>query len=148
MHDALWSDRELRSFLSSLRGRGLLSGEPDDLERARFVDQAALRVVPRVQARLIAEVGAPLDPDGIAAIAFEVLEDETWGKHHTWMMVTTDPWGHLSGLVADRIRSSYRATAGRRDRKALRGIAEASDRVALPAAADPNDTDEGLSLTE
>lgn len=129
MHEALWSDDELRTFITTLRGGGLFAPEVDSTERDRFVAQARLRIVPEVQRRVLAEVGAATDASGVAHVAFEVLERETWGKRHTWLMVTTEPWGYVTDLVAREIRSAYTAAVRRRaDAKALKGIAAASSR--------------------
>jgi hypothetical protein len=141
MHDALWSDDELRTFLTDLSGRGLLADEPDPELREAFLRQARLRLVVRVQQRLLADIGTTVDPSGVAHVAYEILEDGRWTKAHTWLMVTTDPWSVIADLVFREIRSAYRATVGdKRDDKRLDGIRKASTRLELPAGADDGDS--------
>lgn len=125
MPEHIWSNEELRNFLSSLRacdpfGSG---SEVDEDARERFRDQALRRVSPEVERRLLADIGAVLDPRGIASVALEVIEDHAWGARHTWMMVTADPWEHLTELVVREIRRAYRrAVQSRGDAKKLKGI--------------------------
>lgn len=134
MHEMLWSDDELRSFLTRLRdGSGLFS-EPaiDEVDRARFIDQARIRVVPEVQRRILAAVGARTSEAGVAAVAFEVVESLVWGKRHTWLMVSTNPWALLTDFVATEVQQAYRSViATPQERKLLKGIAEASSRTEL-----------------
>lgn len=136
MSEADWSNDELRTFFSALRSGGLFDrgAAVDDEWRAAFRRQAMRRVVPAVERRLLAEVGAMLDAPGIAHVALEVAEDAAWGAEHAWLMVTADPWRHLAHLVRREIRRSYRKTVRtRRDGKALDGIEAASSRRALDA---------------
>lgn len=127
MTNASWRDDELRAFFSALRGGGIFSAGPDDDERHRFIAAARLRLAPEVQRRLLTDVGAVTDADGVARAALDVLERELWGKAGTWLMVTVDPWGHLTDLVVREIRGSYRATVRvRTDRRAVKAIAEAA----------------------
>ncbi|WP_309064913.1 hypothetical protein [Microbacterium sp.] len=130
MPEHIWSNDELRNFLSSLRAGGLFGGrEVDDDARERFREQALRRVAPEVERRLLADIGTVLDPQGIAAVALEVVEDHAWGARHTWMMVTADPWEYLTELVVREIRRAYRrAVQSRGDAKKLKGIEAASTR--------------------
>ncbi len=142
MNDALWSDDEFRSFLSSLRSRGFFSGGPDDVDRDRFVRQARLRLAPEVQRRLLVDIGAVTDATGIARAALDVLEDEMWGKRGTWLMVTSDPWRQLTDVVTREIRTSYRASVRRgSDARTLKAIEKATSRtdsaVPHPASDEP-----------
>lgn len=132
MHESLWSDDELRAYIAALRDGGFFS-TPDEVDRERFIRQARHRLVPEVQQRLLAEVGAVTDPSGVARIAFEVLEEETWGKRHTWLMVTAEPWGFLVELVHRQIRAAYRSSVRKLkdEDKRLKGIAKASSRGEL-----------------
>ena len=144
MNDEYWSDAEFRSFLSALRNCGCLSAGADDTDRERFIRQARLRVAPDVQRRVLADVGAVTDADGIARATLEVLEDELWGKRRTWIMVTPDPWGLLADLVTREVRASYRASVRRRrDDRALDGIEKASSRIELTAGDATDDEDAG-----
>ena len=132
MPESLWSDAQLRTFLSSLRAGGIFAPDVDVFERAEFIRQAGLRIVPEVRRRVLAEVGATVDAHGVALIAYQVLEDAKWSKQATWMMVAPRPWEFIADLVAREIRTSYRATARTRgDDKKLAGIAEASSRAEL-----------------
>lgn len=110
MSEADWSNDELRAFFSALRAGGLFDrgAAVDDEWRAAFRRQATRRVVPAVERRLLAEVGAMLDAPGIAHVALEVAEDAAWGAEHAWLMLTADPWRHLADLVRREIRRSYR----------------------------------------
>lgn len=73
-----------------------------------------------------------VDPRGVAAVALEVAEDTHWDARHTWLMVTTDPWGYLTDLVAREIRKAYReAVRSRGDSKVLEGDAAASTRKGI-----------------
>ncbi len=142
MNDNAWSDAEFRSFLSALRSDSCFSPTVDDSDRQRFIRQARLRVSPEVQRRVLAGVGAMTDADGIAHATLDILEEELWGKRRTWITVTPDPWGLLTDLVVREIRSSYRASAGRRrDDRALDGIEKASSRAALASGDDSDDAD-------
>jgi len=136
MDDSLWSDDEFRSFFTSLR-TDCCSPALDDDARARFLRQARLRVAPEVQRRLLADVGATTDADGIARVAYEVLDDEAWSRRRSWLLVTTEPWALVVDLVTREIRRSYRASTKRRGTTAdLDGIGRASSRLALPGGAD------------
>jgi hypothetical protein len=131
MHETLWNDDEFRTFLSTLRTGGIFGNDVDDTERWEFIRQARLRIVPEVQRRLLADVGVPVDPYGVAIIAFEALE-ESWGKRRTWLLASSDPWGFLTDLVTRELRSAYRSAARKRgDGKQLAGIASASTRPEL-----------------
>ncbi|MGN7977904.1 hypothetical protein ACTJJ4_10045 [Microbacterium sp. 22195] len=137
-----WSNDQLRTFLTSLRSGGVFDRgvDVDQDERDRFLAQAQRRIVPDIRARVLAEVGATLDPRGVAAIVLEVLEDNTWGAERTWLMVTEDPWGYLTEFVATEIRKAYRKALHRSaDDKALKGIEQASSRRAIDAGGDAAD---------
>lgn len=143
MNDAIWSDDELRSFLSSLRSCGPFSDGPDESDRDRFVRQARRRLAPEVQRRLLADIGAVTDATGIARAALDVLEDEMWGKRGVWLMVTADPWRQLTDVVTREIRTSYRASARRgSDSRTLRAIEKATARDEPPTPSGPAPHDE------
>lgn len=132
MDTSLWSDDRFRDFFSALRDDPCNPSLTDE-DRAQFIAQARLRLSPEVQRRLLADVGAATDADGIARVALETLEDQAWNKRRTWLLVTTEPWAILSDLVFRDIRRSYRATVRRRGTEDdLAGIARASARLALP----------------
>ncbi|RZI94732.1 MAG: hypothetical protein EOO67_04055 [Microbacterium sp.] len=142
MNDEHWSDAEFRSFISALRSDSCISPAVDDTDRERFIRQARLRVAPDVQRRVLADVGAMTDADGIARATLEILEDELWGKRRTWIMVTPDPWGLLADLVTRGIRSSYRASVRRRrDDRALDGIEKVSSRAELAGLDETGDAE-------
>lgn len=134
MPERLWNNDELRSFLIALRSGGIFDSgrDVDDAQRELFRAQAASRIVPEVERRVLADVGAVIDPRGIAAVALEVVEEENYGPKHTWLMVTEDPWSFLTDLVTREVVTSYRAAVRRRsDDKVLKGIAAASSRREL-----------------
>jgi len=133
MATSFWSDDEFRSFLFTMRN-GVFGPMPEEYTSDRFMEQARLRIAPAVQRRVLADVGAATDVSGIARVALAVLEDEAFGKRRTWLLVSPDPWGVLTDLVAREIRSSYRATIRRADKRALDGIRAASSRPELGAA--------------
>lgn len=144
MNDEYWSDAEFRSFISALRSDSCVSPAIDDTDRERFIRQARLRVAPDVQRRVLADIGAMTDADGIARATLEILEDELWGKRRTWIMVTPDPWGLLAEFVTRDIRVSYRASVRRgRDGRALDGIEKASSRAELTPGEETDDADAG-----
>ncbi|UNK70678.1 hypothetical protein [Microbacterium sp. H1-D42] len=131
-----WTNDELRTFLTALRSGDVFTRgvDADDDYRTCFLAQARRRIVPEIRTRVLAEVGATLDPNGVAAIVLEVLEDNTWGAERTWLMVTADPWGYLTGFVAAEIRKAYRkARHSNADDKALKGIEKASSRQSIEA---------------
>lgn len=91
-----------------------------------------LRLAPAVQRRVLAEIGAVVDADGVARAALKIIEDEVWGKRRTWMLVTPDPWGLLTELVTREIRTSYRACVPRRDdARVLTNIQAVSSRAEI-----------------
>ncbi|MFT4281000.1 hypothetical protein [Microbacterium sp.] len=126
MDTSLWSDDQFRSFFAALRDHSCFA-EPDDTQRDAFLAQARRRVAPEVQRRLLADLGATTDPDGIARVAWEALDDEAWGKRRSWLLVSTDPWGVLVDLVTRQIRDSYRASVRRPGAKAWKELARAND---------------------
>lgn len=144
MNDEFWSADEFRSFLSALRGGGLFTPGIDDIDRDRFIRQARLRIAPDVQRRVLADVGAMTDANGIARATLDVLEDELWGKRRTWIMVTPDPWALLADRVTREIRSSHRASIRRRrDERTLNGIEKASTRAEVTSGEETDDADAG-----
>lgn len=129
MPESNWSDDALRKFLTDIRSGGFFGPRPgiDDTARERFRAEAMRRIVPVVQRRVLAEVGATLDARGVAAVTFEVLEDSSWGAEHVWLMVSESPWDYLAELVASEIRKAYRKVVQPRgDTKALKGIEKVS----------------------
>ncbi|KZE91835.1 hypothetical protein [Microbacterium sp. TNHR37B] len=126
MDTTLWSDDQFRSFFAALRDHSCFA-EPDDAQRDAFLVQARLRLAPEVQRRLLTDLGATTDAQGIARVAWEALEDEAWGKRRSWLLVSTEPWGVLVDLVTRQIRESYRASVRRPRAKALKELARASD---------------------
>ncbi|WDH79001.1 hypothetical protein PTQ19_00730 [Microbacterium esteraromaticum] len=132
MPESLWSNDELRRFLTACRDRSIFSIGEDEIDNDGFHRQAMLRVAPAVQRRVLAEVGAVVDLKGVAAVTLEVAKDSSWDPQHTWLMVTEDPWAYLTELVATEIRTAYRKAVRRRgDEKELQGIASASSRREL-----------------
>ncbi|MDQ4215091.1 hypothetical protein [Microbacterium capsulatum] len=131
MPERAWSNDQLRTFLIALRSGGIFDAgrDVDDADRVHFRREAANRIVPEVVRRVLADVGAVIDPRGVAAVALEILEEEAYGAKHTWLMVTEDPWSYLTDLVAHEITRSYRSAVRRRsDDKVLSGIESASSR--------------------
>lgn len=129
MTNSSWRDDELRAFFSALRGGGLFDTGPDDEARDRFIAAARERLAPEVQRRLLADVGAVADRGGIARAALDILERQMWGKAGTWLLVSADPWAHLTGLVVREVHASYRATVQvRSDARTLKAIAKATRR--------------------
>lgn len=132
-----WTNDELRTFLTAVRAGGIFSVGEEDLDRDGFRRQALRRIVPEIRRRVLAEVGAPIDPHGAAAVVLEVVKDTVWEAEHTWLMVTEDPWGYLTDVVAIEIRRAYRkAVQPAGDAKALRGIEAASSRLGIEAGGD------------
>ncbi|MEJ1089057.1 hypothetical protein WDU99_12110 [Microbacterium sp. Mu-80] len=134
MPETDWTNDELRTFLTALRAGGIFNVGEENLDRDGFRRQALRRIVPEVQRGVLAEVGAVVDPRGVAAVALEVVKDTAWDPEHTWLMVTEDPWGYLADVVSAEIRRAYRkAVRSAGDGKALKGIAEASSRLGIEA---------------
>lgn len=137
MPETDWTNDELRTFLTALRATGIFGSGEEDLDRDGFRCQALRRIVPDVQRRVLAEVGAVVDPRGVAAVVLEVVKDTAWDAEHTWLMVTEDPWGYLADVVSAEIRRAYRkAVQPTGDAKALKGIEEASSRLGIEAGGD------------
>lgn len=137
MDTSLWSDDRFRSFFAALRG-DFFGSDSDAFERDEFLIQARLRVAPAVQQTLLADIGVTSDAAGIAQVALDVLDEQSWGKRRSWLLVTTDPWSMLAVLVHREIRSSYRASVrGSAKKGDLDGIARASTRPALPPGSGP-----------
>lgn len=133
MHESLWSAQRFREFLTLLRG-GMLAPPIEDDERHEFLEQARERVVPEVKRRVLAEVGASVDGDGIALIAFELLEACAWDSRRTWPLASSDPWRYLADLVAREVTTAYVESVRREgDDDALAGILGASTRPQLEA---------------
>lgn len=134
MHDALWTDQRFRTFLLAMRS-GLFGGGVEDDERDAFFEQARRRIVPVVQRRVLAEVGATVDDHGVAVVAYELLEASAWDRRRTWLMASSDPWGFLADLVVRELKAAYGETAGVRgedgDETELAGIVAASSRRAI-----------------
>lgn len=129
MMDASRDDDALRRFLAARNGGFFETrSEEDEHTRARdeFLAIARERMVPVVQQRLLAEIGVMTDARGIELTAVEVIEDESWGKHRTWLLVGPAPWSQLTDLVVRRIRRSYRASVPRTRESTLTKIAAAS----------------------
>ncbi|MFB7894308.1 hypothetical protein ACFC1I_19055 [Microbacterium sp. NPDC056044] len=136
MHESLWSARRFREFLTLLRGGGMFAPPIDDEERDAFLRQARVRIVPDVQRRVLADVGATVDPDGIAVIAFEMLEDCAFDSRRTWLLASSDPWRYLADLVARDVAGAYGESVRRGgDDDELAGILSASTRPELEAGA-------------
>lgn len=137
MPETDWSDEELRTFLTAVRAMGIFGVGDEELDNDGFRRQALRRIVPLVRGRVLAEVGAVVDPQGVAAVALEVVKDSVWDPEHTWLMVTEDPWGYLAALVSDEIRRAYKKAVRRGgDRRTLEGIEEASSRPAIGVGED------------
>lgn len=85
MPEHTWSNDELRIFFTALRSGSIFDrgADVDDVTREAFRAQAMRRIVPEVERRVLAEVGAVFDPHGVAAVAVEVAEETTWGSRHT-----------------------------------------------------------------
>lgn len=124
-----WSDEDLRRFVVRVREvSGFLGEGLSEAERELFVTQAIVRIVPEVQRRLLATVGVETAPTGVAAVACNVVEQCGWGARHTWLLVCRDPWDYLTDAVFREVKSAYKQTIGKRDKKRLKGIADASKR--------------------
>ena len=127
-----WSDEDLRRFVVRAReAGGILSDGLSESERELFAAQAMVRIVPEVQRRLLATVGVETAPTGVAAVACNVVEQCGWGARHTWLLVCRDPWDYLTDAVFREVRSAYKQTIGKRDKKRLKGIADASNRTEI-----------------
>lgn len=127
-----WSDEDLRRFVVHVREVGGLLGEGlSEAERELFAAQALVRIVPEVQRRLRATVGVDTAPTGVAAVACNVAEQFGWGARHTWLLVCRDPWDYLTDAVFREVKGAYRQTIGKRDKKHLKRIADASNRTEI-----------------
>jgi len=128
-----WTDDELRAFLRRLKDASsfLSRTEIDDTEREAFVRSAVAFVAPRARRRLLETVGAETSPRGIAEVAYEIAEHASFGPEYTWLMASTRPWEFLADLTVRRIRRAYRATVGKGDKKATKGVEEASTRLEI-----------------
>jgi hypothetical protein len=135
MHESLWSAQRFRDFLTLLRG-GMFAPPIEDEERDAFLHQARVRIVPDVQRRVLADVGATVDLDGLAVVAFEMLEDCAFDSRRTWLLASSDPWRYLADLVAREVAGAYGESVKRvGDDDELAGILSASTRPELEAGA-------------
>lgn len=135
MHESHWSAQRFREFLTLLRG-GMLAVPIDDEEREQFLRQARVRIVPDVQRRILAEVGSLVDGDGVAVVAYELLEDCAWDSRRTWLLASSDPWRYLADLVVRQVTAAYgEAVRPTGDDDELAGILSASTRPQLEAGA-------------
>ena len=136
MHDSLWSDQRFREFLTLLRG-GMFAPPIDDDVRDQFLAQARVRIVPDVQRRVLADIGATVDGDGVAMIAFELLEGCAWDSRRTWLLASSDPWRYLADLVVSEVTAAYGESVRRvGDDDELAGILSASTRRQLDAGSE------------
>jgi hypothetical protein len=136
MHESLWSAQRFREFLTLLRG-GVFAPPVEDEERDAFLRQALVRIFPDVQRRVLADVGATVDPDGVAVVAFEMLEDCAFDSRRTWLLASSDPWRYLVDLVAREVTGAYGESVKRvGDDDELAGILSASTRPQLEAGAE------------
>lgn len=127
-----WSDEDLRRFVVRVREVGGILGEGlSESEREQFTVQAIVRIVPEVQRRLLATVGVETAPTGVAAVACNVVEQFGWGARHTWLLVCRDPWVYLTDAVFREVKSAYKQTIGKRDKKRLKAIADASKQTEI-----------------
>jgi hypothetical protein len=130
--ETFWTDDELRTFLTKIRSGGIF-GSLDSDDRDAFVSQALIRVIPAVQQKLLTDIGAVIDPRGVALAACELLEDTVFESSRVWLLSTSAPWDFLVEMVTRDVRRAYQSTAGALgDIDAeLDGILRASTRLAL-----------------
>lgn len=127
-----WTNDELRAFFAAFRPASIFGDDDEELDRDGFRRQALRRIVPEIRRRVLAEVGAPIDPNGAATVVLEVVRDTAWDAEHTWLMVTEDPWGYLTDVVSAEIRRAYRkAVEPASDGEALKGIEAATSRLEI-----------------
>lgn len=133
MSTVRWSDGELRRFV--VNAPSLSWGEETlaELARQRFGSELRHRVVPRVQARLLAKAGVPLSAEGVCLFAGELVEDSRYDRRRDWLLLCADPWEYLTDWVGDAVLRSYKSTIGRsrKDAPFLEGIAAASSRQSI-----------------
>jgi len=135
MHESLWSAQRFREFLTLLRG-GLFGPPIADEERDDFLRQAQVRIVADVQRRVLADVGSLVDGEGVALVAYELLEDCDFDSRRTWLLVSSDPWRYLADLVVGQVTAAYEEAVRRvGDDDELAGILSASTRPELEASA-------------
>jgi hypothetical protein len=125
-----WSDRELREFVVSATNSYSFSFDEEwEQQRARFREQAT-RIVPAIQARVLAEVGATTSPEGVAMFAAEVVEH--FDGPRAWLVLSSTPWDYLERWVGDEVIAAYRrATGDEGDDEKLAGITATSTRPAI-----------------
>jgi hypothetical protein len=130
MNDVRWSDSELRKYiLSETHYEYEYDTALTNAARDRFRAEAAVRVVPGVQARLLEEIGTVTDPNGIALVARELLIGICCDTaKRRWLLVSPEPWSYIEGWVAREITKAYKATAGadHPSRKSLKEIERAN----------------------
>jgi hypothetical protein len=129
-----WSDSDLRDYI--VRATNTFSLFPDeewDERRARFRAEVA-RVIPAVQSRVLAEVGALTSAAGIALFATELVEES--GGPRAWLVVCERPWEYLERWIGDGVVKAYRKARFDGDDDELTGIGQASSRRELGPALD------------
>jgi hypothetical protein len=130
-----WSDRELREYVvSATNSFSFFPDEEWEQQRALFCAQAT-RIVPAIQARVLAEVGATTSPDGVAMFAAEVVEH--FDGPRAWLVLSSTPWDYLERWVGDEVIAAYRRATGEDgDDEKLAGITAASTRRAITGGED------------
>ena len=128
MPTEFWSDRELREYVVGAT-EVYFPNEEWEARRAQFCAQVA-RIVPAIQSRVLAEVGATTSAEGIAMFAAEVVEH--FDGPRAWLVVSATPWDYLERWVGDEVIAAYGRAAGTADDSdQLAGITAASTRRAI-----------------
>ena len=127
MDENRWSDNSLREYVRRVHNHNWFSESADDdreVENERFRREVRLRIVGAVQARLLERVGTLSDPEGIALVAEELVDDYCREDERRWLLVSPEPWTYLADWVAAELVRSYKNAAGARkkDGKAVRRL--------------------------
>jgi hypothetical protein len=126
-----WSDRTLREFVRTIHEYDpCCDGVNDDesAKRVRFRREVQRRLAPVVQARLLEKVGTVTDPEGIAIVAGEIIENYCNDDERRWLLVCPEPWVYLGEWIANDIAKAYKGASGARrsDTKALKQLEKAA----------------------
>jgi hypothetical protein len=115
MDKARWSDKQLRDFVRRAHSHSWWEDSTDsdrEAEHENFRNEVRRRIVAGVQSRLLEKVGSLTDPDGIAAIADDLVGDCGREDERRWLIVSPAPWDYLTAWVASELVRAYKSAAG------------------------------------
>lgn len=127
MDENRWSDTALREYVRRVHNHNWFDdsvGDDREVENERFRREVRSRIVGAVQASLLERIGTLSDPEGIALVAEELVDDCCREDERRWLLVSPEPWAYLADWVSTELVRSYRNAAGARkkDGKAVKRL--------------------------